>query len=84
MIPVTERMIAAAIIAEAHHPPGADQNTMMRAQMRASLTAALAVAESPDESPEERLAREIGEKLLELVGTVVAARLLDDVTGGAA
>ena len=81
MIPVTERMVAAAIIAETHHPPGADQNQMMRAQMRASLTAALAVADNPDESPEEKLAREIGEKLLELVGLAVATRMLDNIGG---
>ena len=84
MIPVTERMVAAAIIAEAHHPPGADQNAMMRAQMRASLTAALAVAESEDLTDRDKQDLALGRKMRAVIEDAVAARLLDDVTGGAA
>jgi hypothetical protein len=62
---VTERMVAAALIAEAHQPPGIDQMTMARNQMRASLMAALAVMPIEDETAEEKLAREIGEAILE-------------------
>jgi hypothetical protein len=64
---VTDRMVGAALLAEAHVPDGVDILTRQKIVMRASLMAALAVMPIDGETEDDRLAREIGERVLALI-----------------
>jgi hypothetical protein len=82
---VTDRMVAAALLAEAHVPDGVDMLTRQKLVMRSSITAALAVMPIKGETEDQKLAREIGERVLALIRLnprLIAGDAADDTRGG--